>query len=310
MKAAVLESYGMPVYRDFTSPEPVDGAKLVDVKAATLNAVDMAIASGTHYLSPRALPVVAGIEGAGVSEDRRRVYFGFSTPPYGAMADRTLVPERFVTEIPDAIGFEVAATLGNAGMAALMPLSHTAALRPGETVVILGASGVVGRLAVQAAALLGAGRIVAVARGGESLDATRDLGATAVVASRGCSRDELAMQLRAHGGVDVVLDYTWGELALAALEAGNPGVRLVQIGERAGADAPVPAQLLREKGARITGFMPIHAGADAMAESYARLLGWAAAGTLHVEYETYPLEDVAAAWAAAPLSRRKLVLVP
>lgn len=112
--------------------------------------------------------------------------------------------------------------------------------------VILGGTGVVGRLAVQAATLLGAGSITVVGRDESALDATRELGATATVAVGDKSVDELSSAIRhASSGADVVVDYTWGTVALAALRAGNRLVRLVQVGDRAGAEVALPAQLLR-----------------------------------------------------------------
>nr|WP_296774358.1 zinc-binding dehydrogenase [Rhodococcus sp. (in: high G+C Gram-positive bacteria)] len=307
MKAAVLTQYGAPTLANFDEPSG-DGV-VVEVHAATINAVDIAIASGAHYLSPRSLPVVTGIEGAGVTPDGTRVYFSLPSSPFGSMAERSLVPRDHLIEIPDAVDFSAAATLGNAGLAGSMPLVEAAHLKPGESVVILGGTGVVGRIAVQAARALGAGSITVVGRNAEALDSTRALGATATVLA---DADDLTGAIReaSGGGVDVILDYTWGEVAAAALHAGNQGVRSIQIGERAGANITIPAQLMRALGATVSGFMPIHYGQAAMREAYSRIGDWVAEGKVAIEYENLPLADVERAWAMASGARHKLVLVP
>ncbi|OZE34549.1 MULTISPECIES: zinc-binding dehydrogenase [unclassified Rhodococcus (in: high G+C Gram-positive bacteria)] len=311
MKAAVLTEFGIPRYADHGHPVPADGMEVVDVAAATLNAVDIAIAAGTHYLSPRSLPTVSGIEGAGTTQDGRRVYFCPPVPPYGSMAQQALVPTASLIELPDGLDFSTAATLGNAGLAALMPLTHGGRVKEGESVVILGGTGVVGRLAVQAAKLLGAGSITVVGRDEVALESTRELGATATVTIGDKSVDELGSAIRqASSGADVVLDYTWSTVASAALRAGNRLVRLVQIGDRAGAEITLLAQLLRSLGATVVGFMPLHYGPDATSQAYRTLTDWAAAGEITVEYENVPLAEVASAWKRAPLTRHKLILVP
>lgn len=307
MKAAVLREYGVPRLEDFADPAAGPGQEVVQVTAATINAVDKEIAAGTHYLSPRTLPVVCGIEGVGRMTGGRRVYFSMPTAPYGSMAERTVVDPRQTLAVPGGLDDAVAATLGNAGWAAWLPLSWRAALRPGERVLILGATGVVGRLAVQAARLLGAGQVIAAGRDPHALEETRALGADTTV-RLDTATDLTAAFQQAGGPIDVIVDYTWGAPAEAALRAGGTGVRLVQVGDRAGTEITVPAQLMRSKGASIHGFMPIHAEPDLIAASYAEMAGHVLAGRLTVEVERCPLSDVEAAWHLP--TRRKLVLIP
>jgi NADPH:quinone reductase-like Zn-dependent oxidoreductase len=304
MRAAVLSSYGTPTYGEFPDP---DGDDVVDVLAAGLNGVDVIIASGTHYFSPPELPVVSGWDGVGRTADGRRVYFSRPPLPYGSMAERAPIVPAAVLPVPDGVSDEVAAALGNAGMAAWMPLANSGRLAAGETVLVLGATGVVGRLAVQSARLLGAGTVIAAGRDTDRLAELRDLGADRTVV---LGEDDLAGAVRAAGGVDVIVDYVWGQPAATALTAGKPGVRLVHVGDRAGADASVPGALIRSLGATITGFLPIWLGAAAVADAYRRLGEAAAAGHLDVPTEAVPLADVAAAWARYPGTRHKLVLVP
>ncbi|MGM7648547.1 quinone oxidoreductase family protein [Nocardia sp. JW2] len=313
MKAAVLHSYGTPEFGDIAAPAPgvyPDGV-LIEVRAATINSIDRVTALGKHYLSPTTLPIVAGIEGAGVTADNQRVYFGRPISPFGSMAESTVVSGGFTIPIPDSVDFAVAACLGNSGMAALMPLTGTTGLKPGDNVVLLGGSGVVGRLAIQAARLLGAGTVTVVGRDESALEAGLELGASAAISADGLSVEELTIAIgEASGGVDVIVDYTWGDPAPAALAAGNPGVRLVQVGDRAGATVALPAQLLRSLGASVTGFMPVHQGPVAMVRAYRQLIEWIDRGVLIVGYELVPLADVAAAWGRSALVRHKMVLVP
>ena len=302
MHAAVLTEYGVPRYGEFPDPD----GDVVDVLAAGLNGVDLLIASGTHYFSPKQLPVVAGIDGVGRTADGRRVYFSRPPAPYGSMAERVPLPP-VTLPVPDGVSDPVAAALGNAGLAAWMPLSDSGRLAAGETVLVLGATGVVGRLAVQAARLLGAGTVIAAGRDTDRLAELRPLGADRTVA---LGQDDLAAAVRAAGGVDVIVDYLWGQPAATALTAGKPGVRLVHVGDRAGPDAPVPGALLRSLGATISGFLPVWSGPEAISTAYRRLCEAAAAGQLDVPTESVPLADVARAWARYPTTRHKLVLIP
>ena len=302
MHAAVLTEYGIPRYGEFADPE----GDVAEVLAAGLNGVDLLIATGTHYFSPTELPAVAGIDGVGRTADGRRVYFSRPPAPYGSMAERVPLPAA-VLPVPDGVSDPVAAALGNAGLAAWMPLANSGRLAAGETVLVLGATGVVGRMAVQAARLLGAGTVIAAGRDADRLAELSTLGADQTIA---LGSDDLAGGLKAAGGVDVIVDYLWGEPATTALQAGKPGVRLVHVGDRAGAQAPVPGALLRSLGATITGFLPIWSGQPAVAAAYQRLCEVAASGQLDVPVETMPLAEVEQAWARYPSVRHKLVLIP
>src|SRR5262249_24004408 len=150
MKAAVLNEHGSPCYGDFDEPSPQNGHSHVSVRAASVNAIDVALASGRHPFSPKVLPIVTGIEGVGVTQGRRVNFFG-SAPPYGSMAQTTLVPDTNMFDVPDGLDDARAAALGNGGLAALMPLRDGAAMRPGERGPLLGATRTVGRLAVHSA---------------------------------------------------------------------------------------------------------------------------------------------------------------
>ena len=184
MHAAVLHATGtVPRYEEFPEPEIVDkdGEVLVHVDAASLKPVDKQLAAGSHYASRGAFPRVCGSDGVGHLDGGQRVFFGGPRPPHGAMAQRTVVPRAFTFPIPENLDNETAAALPNPGISAWLSLAYRAKLLPGENVLVLGATGITGKLAVKIAKLLGAARVVAAGRNQQALNTLRDLGADATI---------------------------------------------------------------------------------------------------------------------------------
>ncbi len=310
MDAAVLHAYGTPRFGAFAEPVADDGAVVVEVGAAAISKFDITYASGRHYLKPSVLPCVAGREGVGRLAEGRRVYFDTPVAPYGAMAQRTLVAAGGLIDVPDSVDDAVAAALGNSGLAAWLPLEWRARLAPGETVLVLGATGIVGRLAVQAAALLGAGRVVAAGRDADALRRAQDQGANAVV---NLDADDLpaAFRAAAPGGIDVIVDYVWGPPVEAALRAATVGARLVQVGAAAGEEISVPAAAMRGQSLAILGHANYHAPHAVRAAAYRRMAAFAGQGHLTVEVERIPLRQVETAWERQRSgARQRLVLIP
>ncbi len=183
MKAAVLHALGQPPrFEDFPDPDTRPGEVIVHVRAASLKNIDKALASGTHYDRHAHLPVVCGLDGVGVLDDGTRIFCGGPRPPYGMMAERTVVSRAWCLPIPDGVDDVGAAALPNPALSSWLPLVWRAQLRSGETVLILGATGVAGKLAVQIAKHLGAGRVVAAGRNMRLLETLPDLGADAIIA--------------------------------------------------------------------------------------------------------------------------------
>ena len=183
MKAAVLHALGKPPrFEDFPAPQPRQGEVLVQIKAASLKNIDKAMVSGSHYDSHRELPAVCGVDGVGALEDGTRVYCGGARPPYGMMAEQTVVSRAWCLPVPEGVDDSTAAALPNPALSSWLPLVWRAQLKPGETVLILGATGVAGKLAVQIAKHLGAGRVVAAGRNRQVLETLPDLGADATIA--------------------------------------------------------------------------------------------------------------------------------
>lgn len=319
MKAAVLHELGKPPrFEDFAEPVPQDGEVLVNVRAASLKAVDKQMASGAHYASPKEFPVVCGIDGVGTLADGSRVFFGGPRRPFGTMAERTVAPKAFCFPVPGAIDDATAAALPNPGISAYLVLTHNAKLAQNENVLILGATGVTGKLAVQIAKLLGAGRVVGAGRNPEALGKIRELGADAAIQLNQPEEELKQSFLREAGkdGFNVIIDYVWGrpaEVLFAALtqfEFASIGAetRLIQVGESAAPTISLSAAVLRSRALTIRGTAGIPPR-DALATAMKQVMDWAAAGSLTIETETVPLAQITQAWQRSERSRR-LVITP
>jgi len=316
MRAAILHEHGAtPVCESFEEPVAGAGQTVVEVAVAGVNPVDVRKASGTYVSGPPPLPSVLGTEGVGrIAGDGRRVYFSAPIAPFGSFAERALVSADELVELPDGIDDGLAAALGIAGLAAWLPLAWRARLEPGETVLVLGATGVVGQLAVQAARLLGAGRVVAAGRDAEMLERASRLGADATVDLSAAGEGEALTQAfreAAGGEVHVVHDPLWGAPAAAALEALGVGGRLIQLGQSAGAEATLPSASIRGRALDVRGYLNALVPAGVRRDAYRTLVEHAVAGRIAVEVERVSLSDVADAWERVQRSaHRKLVLVP
>jgi NADPH:quinone reductase-like Zn-dependent oxidoreductase len=310
MRAAVLHEYGVPGAGDFHEPTAEPGQAVVEVLAAGLNPVDVAICAGRFYAGKPPLPSVAGREGVGMLAGKR-VYFDAPVVPFGSMAERAPIDPASTYAVPDGVADGVAVALGISGLAAWLALTWRAELKEGEHVLVLAASGVLGQIAVQAAKLLGAGRVVAAARSREGLERCMELGADATV--RLGEPDDLAGALAqaADGRIDVVVDPLWGEPLVAALQAASFGARVVQVGAGAGAEATVPSAAIRGKMLVLMGHANFAAPPEVKGEAYARMAKAAAAGEIDVLVDPLPLEQVGEAWRRlAAGSHAKIVLTP
>jgi NADPH2:quinone reductase len=313
MKAAVLhERDGVPRYEDFPDPVAGAGEVIVEVVAAAVENVDRAVAAGTHFAARAMMPELPAIpcfDGIGRLPDGRLVGFGNPRPPYGALAERTVVAEGAFAPIPEGLDPAVATVLPSAITA--MSMKVAAGLKPGESVLVQGATGVAGRLAVQVARLLGAGRVVATGRDDEQL---RELDADEVINTT-VGDDELLDAFR-RNRTDVVADFLWGRPTEILLRAMVPAgfafpepLRLVQIGEVAGADLRLPAESLRTSGVEIYGAAK-GLGPATMGEAYGQVVEWARQKRLTFSLERVPLREIEAAWQRTDLRGRRLVVEP
>ncbi|MFJ1902159.1 MULTISPECIES: zinc-binding alcohol dehydrogenase family protein [unclassified Streptomyces] len=322
VRAAVVEALGAePRIGSVAWGPRGTGETSIAVVAAPLNPLDLLIASGTFHSARHKDPYVPGSECTGVVLDSDRyppgtwVYAECHASPAtpGSLASKVLVSDEDVLPLPDELDPVLAAAVGNSGTAAFMPLLEAAGLRPGETVLILGATGVVGRLAVQVAHRNGAGRVVGVARDAAALKSLLGLGADAVVELRPDEgAEDLAARLSAAAGpVDVVLDGVYGLPLEAALRACAPRARVVNIGNPAGSTARVPAGLLRGKQLTLSGFAGLHTPLRDKRAALTWLWSALARDELRIDVRTFALDELPAAWrdqAASP--HAKYVVLP
>jgi NADPH:quinone reductase-like Zn-dependent oxidoreductase len=306
MKAAVLHKLGTsPQFQEFENPTAQEGEVTVKVRAASLKPIDKVMASGAHYASFRELPTICGVDGVGTLDDGLRVYFGGPRRPYGTMAEMAAAPRTFCFPIPEKVDDVTAAALINPAASSWLSLKWRAQLKPKETVLILGATGVAGKLAVQIAKILGAGRVIAAGRNPKVLESLTALGADATI-QLDKSGQELTQAFReaVKDGVDVVLDFLWGpptEALVSVLTghdlASQPRItRLIEIGESAGATISLPGAALRSSGLEIYGSGGGSVPMKAILEVVPQILEQAALGNLRIDTKQIPLADVETVW--------------
>ncbi|MGG5260120.1 zinc-binding dehydrogenase [Phycicoccus avicenniae] len=326
MRAATVTAPGRaPEPAEHPDPPVPDGdGVLVEVTASPITPLDVLCASGTSYFGAPALPYVPGVQGVGVVRHGpselvgRRVWFPTTagmTPGDGAMAALAVADAAAVVPLDAALDDTAVAALGLSAVAAWEVLERRAALAPGETVLVLAAGGAVGQAAVGAARVLGAGRVVAAARSEEALERARSLGADAVVELRtGEGAADLTARLlgTVEDGFDVVVDPLAGVPGTAAVSALATGGRLVNLGSSAGPAVTVDSAVLRSRSAAVLGYTNVSLTPARQAEVLTTVLRHAAAGSIAVEHDVVPLEEVGAAWAAVAAGRagRRIVLVP
>lgn len=312
MRAAVVTDFTKPpAYQDFPQPTPTTADEVVvDVIATGLHPLVRSRAAGTHYTSTGKLPLVPGIDGVGRAPDGTLRYFVIGAE-VGAMAQRTVVDLRRSIVLPeDADPVAIAAAM-NPAMSSWVALRRRITLQPGQTVVILGATGSAGRLAVQAAKHLGAGVVIGVGRDQKQLDALPGLGADDVIALA-----DLPANLDRIMSADIVVDYIWGQPA-ADLMAGFARERhgsaqqltWIQIGSMAGANADIPSAALRSMPLQVVGSgigsVPV---SDFLAE-LSPLADEISTGTLRTQARAVPLAEVETVW-EQPEDGQRVVFTP
>jgi len=319
MNAAVLDALGKPPRcEQFPEPTAGDDEVIVHVHAASLKPIDKQLAGGSHYACPHEFPVVCGTDGVGHLSDGQRVFFGGARAPYGAMAERTVVRRAFSFPVPPEVDDETAAALPNPGISAWLTLAFRAKLVPGENVLILGATGVTGKLAVKIAKLLGAGRVVAAGRNPQALNTLHQLGADAIIRLDAAAKElgDAFAREAGQAGFQVVIDYLWGspaEAFLAAITRKEFGAiisetRFVQVGESAGPTISLPAAVLRSVALTILGT----AGTpprSVLFDAWQKVMAHAATGELRIETERVPLAKIENVWQRQE-QRRRLVVIP
>ena len=319
MKAAIVVEAGeTPVYGDFKEPVPANGEVQVTVSAAALSNVVKSRASGTHYGSSDRLPFVVGIDGVGRLDDGRRVYFALPRAPFGSMSEKTVIrPSQYVS-LPDELDDVTAAAIANPGMSAWAAFKERARLTAGETVLVNGATGTAGRLAVQIARYMGARKVVATGRNAEALKELSALGADVTIPLGDCGdafEDALREQF-AGDGIDVVLDYLWGpsaeRIVIAGAKAGKDAapIRFVHIGSVSAPNITLPGAALRSSAITLMGSGIGSIPMDRIVKSIGELMQATVPGGFEIVTKTVPLSEVERVWAAANSMPRTVFRIP
>lgn len=317
-RAAVIEDYGSSPTIAERDAEG-DGARIA-LRAAALNPADVAIASGTFPAGSPPLPYVPGIDGVGVVEESERfspgsrvgiLGGGVGVARDGTWAERLSVPESALLPLPDSADDITAAALLTPGLAAWLALTHAADLQEGESVLVLGAGGTVGTVATQAARLLGARRVVAVARDPERV-MRRSAAPDATVAA---GEDSLIDALRRAVGdqpPDVVVDPVFGPAFEAALAVAAPEARVIHVGQSAAPTVSLASGLMRGKRLTVRGLSVFFVPRDVLEAGAMALLKHAATGDIVLDnIRSLPLDRAGEAWAAQAAGEAvKLVITP
>jgi NADPH:quinone reductase-like Zn-dependent oxidoreductase len=319
MHAAVIRSFDRPPrYEAYDTPEPAGPDEtLVDVLAAGLHPRVRTGASGRHYTSTGRLPMIPGTDGVGRLLDGRRIYFATPDDAWGSMADQAVVDLRQTVPLPDDVDVAKVAAAMNPAMSAWVALRRRVPLQPGQSVLVLGATGNAGGMAVQVAKRLGAARVVGAGRNTDRLAGLPAIGADEVVALGDDQAVTAGRLAEAAAEVDVVIDYLWGEPAAAAIMAllkaradRSRALNWIQIGAMAGPTIELPSVALRSANLRLQGNGQGAVSPQAYLAELPSLVEEIDAGTIEVNARPVPLADVEATWNAPEVPGVRTVFTP
>jgi NADPH:quinone reductase-like Zn-dependent oxidoreductase len=307
MRAAVIRRSGAtPALDQFADPQPGQGMAVGTLVAAALNPLDIALVNDQIPFRRLQPPYIAGYEAVVQLGDGTRWYVGGPPAPYGTLAELVPVPDSAGFPVPAGVDPGLAAALGVAGLAGWVALDYRGHLQPGETVLVLGAGGTAGQLAVQSARILGASRVVGAARG-----PAVDRGADAVVDLADDQAVDAGLAAAAPGGYDVIVDFLWGGLAPSAMNQANVGARYIQVGSSAGPTSTISAPVVRNKLLTLVGQGMAAAPAEVRRSAYARMMRHAIDGEIALDIDQTRLDDISQTWehlkGGPP---RKLVVTP
>ncbi len=319
MNAAVVTSSSEPPhYMRFDRPHPTDEKETsVEVLAAGLHPRVRSGASGSHYTSAGLLPMIPGVDGVGRLSDGRLIYFAADDRLQGTMAERAIASRGRWVELPADVDIAKVAGAMNPAMSSWVALRQRVALQTGQSVLVLGATGNAGAMAVTIAKRLGAAYVVAAGRNPTRLQALRTEGADATVElSADAEATQKAMAAVA-AEVDVVIDYLWGEPSLRAMTAIVKGrsdrsrrLDWIQIGAITGPTIALPSAALRSANLRIQGSGQGSVSPRAYLAELPSLVAEINAGTIPVTVRTEPLAAVERVWNEPTAPGERVVLTP
>ena len=319
MNAAVVTSFAEPPrYLQFEVPQPMtDDEVLVDVLAVGLHPRTRTDAAGAHYTSTRTLPMIPGIDGVGRLPDGKRIYFVASDDMIGTMAEKAVVDVRRSIELPDDVDVAKVAAAMNPAMSAWVALRRRVPIEAGQSVLVLGATGNAGTMAVQIAKRLGAGRVVGAGRDLERLNALSAVGADEVVQLTDDAEATAMALAEAAAEVDIVIDYLWGKPAEHAIMAllseradRSRALNWIQIGAMAGPTIELPSVALRSANFRLQGNGQGAVSTKVYLAELPSLVDEIDAGTIAVTANRLPLAEVEQIWLRAAAPGERTVLVP
>ena len=324
MKAAVVTEAGKtPIYTDFDRPVPNANQELVSVRASALSHLSKMRSSGAHYSSSDLFPSIAGVDGVGITGDGRRVYFALPEAPFGALAEICPIASEHCVDLPDSLDDITAAAIANPGMSAWAALVERAHLKPGETVLVNGATGTAGRIAVQLARHLGAARIIATGRNQAELEELKELGADVIIPfslgvlhPSGAKLYENALIEVFASGIDVVLDYLWGEsaraiiVAIARAAVDATPVRFVQVGSASEGSIDLPGAALRSSAILLMGSGLKSVPLAVLLQSIKEVFAVVQPAGLKIATTVVSLAEVEAVWEKAAGKPRLVFSIP
>ena len=297
MRAAYIESYGQtPSIRDL--PEPEGELPVGKVLAAGINPVDLMISGGEYYAIRPKPPYTPGMEGVAEREDGSRVYFGRPGDlKHGSLAEQLLLHPDECFDLPDGTDPATAIGCGIAGLAAFLSVTDRGAIQAGEKVIVTGATGAAGRIAVQLAKQAGAAQVIGIGRSEAGLEQVKALGADETLRFNGpLYMHQVDLRDLTDGGADLIIDFTWGAPAMAALNCAAQDARLIQVGNAASLGVGLSATELRRGNYTLKGYSNWNETLDRKREAFHELLGLVADGKIKLNTEEVPLDDVPQAW--------------
>jgi NADPH:quinone reductase-like Zn-dependent oxidoreductase len=322
MKAGIITAAGEPpVYEDFREPAASEGKEVIVVSASALSQFSKSRSSGSHYSSEGMFPSVAGADSVGRTADGRRVYFVLPEALFGALAEQSLVRSKQCVAVPDSLDDVTAAAIANPGMSAWAALAERARLQSGQTVLVNGATGTAGRLAIQLAKHLGAGRVIGTGRNEAELKELSSLGADVVIpfnlgTSTGGKKYEEALIAEFGHGIDVVVDYLWGESAKRVIVAVAKGVedarpvRFVHVGGASREEnIELPGAALRSSAIQLMGSGVKSVPFPKLLDAIRNVFEAVAPANLQVATKPVPLSEIEKVW-ESPGKPRVVLTIP
>lgn len=316
MKAAIIKKRGLePIYSNFEEPKDNADDVVVDVTASALSNLTKMRAMGKHYSASQVYPNVAGTDGVGIL-DGKKVYFLATNAPYGTLAEKTLINKNLIIPVPDGIDDVTAAAIANPGMSSWAALINRADFKSGQTVLINGATGTAGRLAVKIAYHLGAKKVIVTGRNYQKLNnLDADSAITFDMTSAGGAEKFIKdLSKECQDGIDVVLDYLWGDSALSIMTAiakfgKNNQTKFISIGSAAGqADISLPSAILRSSKIELLGSGVKSVSMSQLMVAIGDVFKWAADNNITMDTNNFNLSEIEKAW-KAPLAPRAVVKV-